>query len=210
MHVSPAKHSYGSVTDRWTDRRTDRQTTDKVIPMCRYALQATQKWQHSEECMCRLRNIAMGVWQTDGQTDRRTDGQSDPYVSLCFARRYLNIHIYPLIIFLSLFQNCSSIPLFFLLGDSPPPQLNPNKRLFLSSNRVIYPDCSQSAMEMEGCTVTTPIRVSLPSFGFHQKKKLDTHVLIKHRCPRQQLSQNLAKTQINRLDTQDSEHLAID
>ena len=40
MHVSPAKHSYGSVTDGRTDR------------------------------------------QTDGQTD---DGQSDPYVSLCFA-----------------------------------------------------------------------------------------------------------------------------
>ena len=33
--------------DRWTDRQTDRQTdgqtTDKVIPMCRYASQATQK-----------------------------------------------------------------------------------------------------------------------------------------------------------------------
>ena len=40
MHVSPAKHSYESVTDGRTDR------------------------------------------QTDGQTD---DGQSDPYVSLCFA-----------------------------------------------------------------------------------------------------------------------------
>ena len=39
MHVSPAKHSYGSVTDG----QTDRQTTDKVIPMCRYASQATQK-----------------------------------------------------------------------------------------------------------------------------------------------------------------------
>ena len=38
MHVSPAKHSYGSVTDG----RTDRKTTDKVIPMCRYASQATQ------------------------------------------------------------------------------------------------------------------------------------------------------------------------
>ena len=34
MHVSPAKHSYASVTDG--------QTTDKVIPMCRYASQATQ------------------------------------------------------------------------------------------------------------------------------------------------------------------------
>ena len=39
MHVSPAKHSSGGVTDG----QTDRQTTDKVIPMCRYASQATQK-----------------------------------------------------------------------------------------------------------------------------------------------------------------------
>ena len=30
-----------SVTTGHTDRRTDRQTPDKVIPMCRYALQAT-------------------------------------------------------------------------------------------------------------------------------------------------------------------------
>ena len=51
MHVSPAKHSYASVTDgrtdRQTDGRTDRQTngrtTDKVTPMCRYASQATEK-----------------------------------------------------------------------------------------------------------------------------------------------------------------------
>ena len=43
MHVSPAKHSYASVTDG----QTDRQTMDKVIPMCRYASQATQKlWYH--------------------------------------------------------------------------------------------------------------------------------------------------------------------
>ena len=40
MHVSPAKHSYASVTDGQTDGRTDRQTDD---------------------------------------------GQSDPYVSLCFV-----------------------------------------------------------------------------------------------------------------------------
>ena len=32
-----------SVTTGQTDRRTDRQTPDKVIPMCRYASQATQK-----------------------------------------------------------------------------------------------------------------------------------------------------------------------
>ena len=49
--------------------------------------------QHSEECMCRLRNIAMRdyqesvtTWQTHRQTDRWTDaGRSDPYVPLCFA-----------------------------------------------------------------------------------------------------------------------------
>ena len=54
MHVSPAKHSYAWLprkcdyrtdrqTDRQTDGRTDRQTLDKVISMCRYATQATQK-----------------------------------------------------------------------------------------------------------------------------------------------------------------------
>ena len=47
MQVSPAKHSSVLVTDgqtdRQTDRRTDRQATDKVIPMCRYDSQATQK-----------------------------------------------------------------------------------------------------------------------------------------------------------------------
>ena len=70
MHVSPAKHSFGKCDRKvWqTDRQTNGQTTDKVIPMCRYASQATQK----EKC--------------DRQTDRQTDdGQSDPYVSLCFT-----------------------------------------------------------------------------------------------------------------------------
>ena len=52
MHLSPSKHSYAWLprkcdyrTDRHThtDERTDRQTPDKVIPMCRYASQATQK-----------------------------------------------------------------------------------------------------------------------------------------------------------------------
>ena len=42
MHVSPAKHSFGKC-DRRTDGQADGQTTDKVIPMCRYASQATQK-----------------------------------------------------------------------------------------------------------------------------------------------------------------------
>ena len=56
--MSPAKHSYASVTDgqtdgrtdRQTDERTDRQTTDKVIPTCRYASQATQKLTNDIEC----------------------------------------------------------------------------------------------------------------------------------------------------------------
>ena len=46
MHVSPAKHSYAWLPrkcDYRTDTRTDRQTPDKVIPMCHYASQATQK-----------------------------------------------------------------------------------------------------------------------------------------------------------------------
>ena len=45
MHVSPAKHSFGKCDRKvWqTDRQTDGRTTDKVIPMCRYASQATQK-----------------------------------------------------------------------------------------------------------------------------------------------------------------------
>ena len=50
MHVSPAKHSYAWLPrkrDYWTDTRTDRQTPDKVIPMCCYASQATQKHEAS-------------------------------------------------------------------------------------------------------------------------------------------------------------------
>ena len=47
MHVSPAKSAMPdyqeSVTIGQTHRQMDRQTPDKVIPMCRYALQATQK-----------------------------------------------------------------------------------------------------------------------------------------------------------------------
>ena len=50
MHVSPAKHSYVWLPrkcdyrkDRHMDGRIDRQMPDKVIPMCRYASQATLK-----------------------------------------------------------------------------------------------------------------------------------------------------------------------
>ena len=45
MHVLPAKHSYAWLPrkcDYRTDTPMDRQTPDKVIPMCRYASQATK------------------------------------------------------------------------------------------------------------------------------------------------------------------------
>ena len=45
MHVrNIASESVTEKCDGRTDRQTDKQTTDKVIPMCRYASQATQKW----------------------------------------------------------------------------------------------------------------------------------------------------------------------
>ena len=34
MHVSPAKHSYGSVTDRRTDRQTDAGQSDSYVSLC--------------------------------------------------------------------------------------------------------------------------------------------------------------------------------
>ena len=46
MHVLPAKHSYAWLPKKCayqTDTKTDRQTPEKVIPMCLYASQATQK-----------------------------------------------------------------------------------------------------------------------------------------------------------------------
>ena len=49
MHVLPAKHSCAWLpkkvwlSDRQAHGQTDRQTQDKVIPMCRYASQGTQK-----------------------------------------------------------------------------------------------------------------------------------------------------------------------
>ena len=42
-------------THRQTDGQTDRQTLDKVIPMCRYASQATQKG-HLEEYRAYVKN----------------------------------------------------------------------------------------------------------------------------------------------------------
>ena len=91
MHVSPAKHSYAWLPrkcDYRTDtRRTDRHMPEKVIPMCRYASQVTQKSRLSEECMCCLRNIAMRDYQesvTTRQTHRQMDRQTpDKVILLC-------------------------------------------------------------------------------------------------------------------------------
>ena len=47
-----------SVTTGQTDARTHRQTPDKVIPMCRYASQATQKANQSQ---WQLRYIHIGI-----------------------------------------------------------------------------------------------------------------------------------------------------
>ena len=49
--MSSAKHSYAPVPDR----QTDRQTQDKVILMCRYASQATQKTIFSTEVKVKVR-----------------------------------------------------------------------------------------------------------------------------------------------------------
>ena len=46
MHVLPAKHRYAQLPRKCgcrTDRHMDRKMRDKVIPMCWYASQATQK-----------------------------------------------------------------------------------------------------------------------------------------------------------------------
>ena len=55
MHVLPAKQSFACLprkcdyrTDGYMEKQMDRQTPNKVIPMCRYASQATQKWHPKE------------------------------------------------------------------------------------------------------------------------------------------------------------------
>ena len=57
MHVSPANHRYAwlprkcDYQESVTTGQTDRQTPEKVIPMCRYASQATQK------ARCHVKNV---------------------------------------------------------------------------------------------------------------------------------------------------------
>ena len=84
-HVSPVKHGLyyyqESVTTVEAHILTDRQTLDKVIPMCRYASQATQKGLSQKSCMPKINALFINtsqkiwarlkvLWQTDGQRDR--------------------------------------------------------------------------------------------------------------------------------------------
>ena len=80
-----------SVTTGQTERSTDRQTPNKVIPMCRYALQATQKAAYQESV-------------TTGQTHRQTPDKVIPvcgYASQAIQKaachiakcNYLNIDV---------------------------------------------------------------------------------------------------------------------
>ena len=83
IHVSPAKHSYAWLP-RKCDRHTDRQT-DKVIPMCRYASQATQKFAGDTknnvifysnllaEIATRKRHEILSVLGDEVNTDRQTE-----------------------------------------------------------------------------------------------------------------------------------------
>ena len=59
------------------------QSKAMVIPTEQYKLRfnSTLNWQYSEECMCRLRNIAMRDYQesvTTGQTHRQTPDRMIP------------------------------------------------------------------------------------------------------------------------------------
>ena len=67
-------------TDKQTDRQTNRQTGQKQYAPDHSIRGHKKQWQHPEECMCRLRTIAMCDYHesvTTGQTDNR---QSDPNV----------------------------------------------------------------------------------------------------------------------------------
>ena len=87
MHVSPAKHSSASVTDGRADRQTDGQTTDKVIPMCRYASQATQKgWSRVGAWTGTVKNPTKCLWRWE--PDRRFNFFFNPPVHL-YAVTYI-------------------------------------------------------------------------------------------------------------------------
>ena len=88
MRVSPAKHNYAWLprkcdyrTDTQTDRQsdTDEQMPDKVIPMCHYASQATQKldvfvkhrfpWRQQSENMAKFLSPTFWPRPTPGACD---------------------------------------------------------------------------------------------------------------------------------------------
>ena len=82
----PAKHSYAWLPrkcDFWTGRHMDRQTPDKVIPMCRYASQATQKKPFKLKVTKKQVFHGTHVPLAKAKCDRRTDGRTK--WSLCAA-----------------------------------------------------------------------------------------------------------------------------
>ena len=111
--------------------------------------------------MCRLRNIALRVWQTDrqtdGQTDRRTDGRRTKW-SLCVAmlrRRHKKWHVHVFYILQSPFLSSldmklrdSQNPTFLWLETfhmstknqhqtvTPPPPHQPNMQKKKQTNKI--------------------------------------------------------------------------
>ena len=104
-----------SVTEKCDDRRTDRQTTDKVIPMCRYASQATQTspsptfWPrpprpqgHGKSVKCEepIDELTVQVWLLyhhphfyyctlfESGTELRTDKRTDNPITRCPRRTF--------------------------------------------------------------------------------------------------------------------------
>ena len=66
-----------SVTTGQTDALTHRQTPDKVIPMCRYASQATQKLEHESH---QISTLIFSISSRDGNKQEFPRSQTGPKV----------------------------------------------------------------------------------------------------------------------------------
>ena len=90
MHVSPAKHSYASVTDGQTDRRTDRQTDG----------QTDRRWTKLSLCVAMLRRRHRSIaTQKLGSVD--TVSKISFVIAIKFSRLILSYFLY--------WQNCNNI-----------------------------------------------------------------------------------------------------
>ena len=129
MHVLPAKYSYAWLPrkcDYWTERRTDgqtdRQTANKVIPMCCYALQATQwlrgklqhfTWLHLEgpameilQAVCRQASITDFTIHWHGYFHNISNFDIKFWHWQCYASKWkiMSLHLYIIIYFFRIFQ----------------------------------------------------------------------------------------------------------